>query len=101
MRLVLSDGREVDRDLERLLVGPVFEPLRASEECFRAVTAEGGTLVWPGEIDLDPDVVIWGGPEPKDRTEPPRTMRLQLPLALALAASRSRSDPGNARSPGH
>jgi hypothetical protein len=64
VRLELTDGRVVERDLERLLTGPVFDPLRASEECFRALRAEGGTLVLHGEVDLDPDVLIWGGPEP-------------------------------------
>lgn len=79
VRLVLTDDRVVERDLERLLVGPVFEPLRSSEDCFRSLRVEGGTLVWPGEIDLDPDVLIWGGPAPLGNAAPPRTMRLRVP----------------------
>jgi len=59
---------QVERDLEDLLVGPVFEPVRTDEACFRALRVEGGTIVWPGDADLDPDVLIWGGREPEDET---------------------------------
>jgi len=46
-------------DLEPLLHGPVFEPLRHDLDLFRAmrVDAELGTLVWPNGADLDPDVL--------------------------------------------
>ncbi|MBL8241980.1 MAG: DUF2442 domain-containing protein [Bryobacterales bacterium] len=60
VEITLTTGEVVKRDLRPLLRGPVFESLRADEEQFRKVRAEGGNLVWPGEIDLCPDVVIWG-----------------------------------------
>ena len=64
VRLKLTDGRIVERDLEELLTGPVFAGLRGNPERFREFRVEGGTLVWPGGADLCPDVLIWGGPPP-------------------------------------
>ena len=64
VRLTLSDGQIIERDLDPLLVGPLFEPVRQNRERFLAMTVEDGTIVWPGEIDLCPDMVIWGGPPP-------------------------------------
>lgn len=64
LRLTLTDGRVIERDVEPLLVGPVFEPLRTAETLFRRATVEGGTVVWPNGADLCPDVLIWGGPPP-------------------------------------
>ncbi|MDP8904506.1 MAG: DUF2442 domain-containing protein [Chloroflexota bacterium] len=76
---VLTNGQEVERDLDGLLRGPVFEQIRSSDDLFRAVRAEGGTLVWPNEADLDPDVVIWGGRAPMDASHPPKTLVLRVP----------------------
>jgi len=64
VRLKLTDGRIVERDLEELLTGPVFAGLRGNPERFREFRVEGGTLVWPGGADLCPDVLIWGGLPP-------------------------------------
>ena len=66
VRLKLTDGRIVERDLEELLTGPVFAGLRGNPERFREFRVEGGTLVWPGGADLCPDVLIWGGLPPTD-----------------------------------
>ena len=68
VEITLTTGEVVKRDLRPFLNGPVFESLRADEEQFRKVRAEGGSLVWPGEIDLCPDVVTWGGLPPADAT---------------------------------
>lgn len=62
LRLVLTDGSVVERDVEPLLIGPVFESLRNNAELFRAATVAAGTVVWPNGADLCPDVLIWGGP---------------------------------------
>ena len=67
LRLHLNDGRVVERDVAPLITGPVFDQVRASDEIFRDVRIEGGTVVWPNGADLCPDVVIWGGPPPDDR----------------------------------
>jgi hypothetical protein len=72
VRLTLSDGSVVERDLTDLLHGPVFEPIRASDELFRRVRVDYGTLVWPGDVDIAPETLIWDGPYPPDEsTRPP------------------------------
>jgi len=65
VRLTLSDGSVIERDLTDLLVGPVFE-LLADDDAFRQVYAADGTIVWPGNVDIAPETVIWDGPYPKD-----------------------------------
>ncbi len=66
VRFRLTDGRTIERDLGPLLTGPVFEPVRASEEIFRQLRVDGGTVSWPNGADLCPDVIIWGGAPPED-----------------------------------
>jgi hypothetical protein len=66
VQLTLTDGRVVERDLESLLVGPVFIEIRNDVARFRQMRVEGGTLVWPTGADLCPDVLIWGGLPPAD-----------------------------------
>jgi hypothetical protein len=66
LRLTLTDGSVVERDVGPMLVGPVFEPIRHDPELFRKVSVERGTLCWPGEVDLCPDTVLWNGPPSQD-----------------------------------
>jgi hypothetical protein len=66
LRLTLTDGSIVERDVDGLLRGPIFEPLRRDPAQFRDVRVEGGTVVWGNGADLCPDVVIWGGAPPED-----------------------------------
>jgi hypothetical protein len=78
LRLTLTNGDVVERDIGALLWGPVFEPLRTEDALFRRVTARAGTAAWPGDADLDPDVLIWGGPAPRDSAlHPPNFLRLE------------------------
>ena len=70
LRLTLTDGSTIERDVEPLMAGPVFEPLRASPSLFAQVHVEGGTVVWPNGADLCPDVLIWGGLPPADADVP-------------------------------
>jgi len=79
LRLTLTDGSVVERDVAELLVGPVFEPLRSDPNSFRTVRVEAGTLVWPNGADLDPDMLIWGGPSPKNPANPPQSLTLKFP----------------------
>jgi hypothetical protein len=72
LRLTLTDGSTVERDISSLMVGPVFETLKHDPERFRMARAEGGTVVWPNGADLCPDVLIWGGPPPEDAAKPQR-----------------------------
>jgi hypothetical protein len=81
VRLTLSDGSVVERDLSDLLHGPVFEPIRASDELFRRVRVDYGTLVWPGDVDIAPETLIWDGPYPPDEAtrRPARFLRPKPP----------------------
>jgi hypothetical protein len=64
LRLTLTDGRTLERDVGPLLAGPVFAAIRNDPSLFQQVRVEHGTVVWPGDVDLCPDVLIWEGPPP-------------------------------------
>jgi Protein of unknown function (DUF2442) len=67
VRLTLSDGSVVERDLRDLLDGRgVFAQISSDDAAFRAVGVDYGTLVWPGDIDIAPETLIWDGPYPSD-----------------------------------
>ncbi|HLH75285.1 MAG TPA: DUF2442 domain-containing protein [Candidatus Binataceae bacterium] len=70
LRLTLTDGSVIERDVSRLLVGPVLEKIRRDPALFAQVRVEGGTVVWPNGADLCPDVLIWGGPPPEEGRQP-------------------------------
>ena len=70
LRLTLTDGSVIERDVSRLMVGPVFEPIRKDPQLFATVRVEGGTVVWPNGADLCPDVLIWGGAPPEEGDRP-------------------------------
>lgn len=70
LRLTLTDGSTIEREVSRLLVGPVFEKIRKDSAFFAQVRVEGGTVVWPNGADLCPDVLIWGGPPPEEGRRP-------------------------------
>jgi len=60
LRLTFGDGAVHEVDLARLLqAGGVFASIRDDREVFEAVAVdrEFGTVVWPGDVDLDPDVL--------------------------------------------
>jgi hypothetical protein len=75
LRLTLTDGSMMERDVSQLLIGPIFEPIRDDPAVFAQVRAEGGTVVWPNGADLCPDVLIWGGAPPAEG-EPAVYLRL-------------------------
>jgi hypothetical protein len=70
LRLTLTDGSVIERDVSRLLAGPVFEEIRRDPALFAQVRVEGGTVVWPNGADLCPDVLIWGGAPPEEGRQP-------------------------------
>lgn len=72
LRLGLTDGSTIERDVGPLLNGPVFREIREKPELFAQARAEGGTVVWPNGADLCPDVLIWGGAPPVDPMARPR-----------------------------
>jgi hypothetical protein len=81
VRLTLTDGTVVDRDLTDLLDGPVFERIASDDTVFRRVRALDGTIVWPGDVDIAPETLIWDGPTPADEAtrRPEAILRLQPP----------------------
>ena len=72
LRLGLTNGTTIEREVEPLLKGPVFKEIREKPELFAQARAEGGTVVWPNGADLCPDVLIWGGAPPSDPTARPQ-----------------------------
>ena len=79
LRLTLSDGTAIERNVRDLLVGPVFDGLRSDCTQFRRARARHGTVEWPGDLDLAPETLIWNGPVPKDDSVPPARLVLQHP----------------------
>lgn len=80
LRLTLTDGTVIEREVGDLLLGPVFEAIRSSDDSFGSVVAVEGTVAWPGDVDLDPDVLIWGGdPGDSPTGRPAARMRVKLP----------------------
>lgn len=58
LALTFDDGTRGIADVSRLLVGPVFEEIRRSDEAFAGVTLDGyGSVAWPNGADLDPWVL--------------------------------------------
>ena len=67
LRLWFSNGAVKDVDLsEALSGGGVFEPIHRDRKLFEQVRVnpESRTIEWPGEVDLDPDV-LYGTHEPE------------------------------------
>lgn len=66
IRATFSDGAIKEIDLSDLLgEGRAFAPIRDSRELFERVRVnpESHTVEWPGEVDLDPEV-LYGRFEP-------------------------------------
>ena len=72
VRLTLTDGTVIERDIGSFLKGPIFDAIRTNPENFRQMEVVEGTLVWPNGADLCPDVLIWGGAPPEEGKKPPR-----------------------------
>lgn len=76
LRLTLSDGQVIEREVGDALWGPVFEPVRTHREVFEAAFVDAGTVAWPGNADLAPETLIWGSPSDPDAARPPARMRV-------------------------
>jgi hypothetical protein len=79
VRLVLSDGTVIERDLAALLDGPVFEPVANDDAFFRRVRVVGGTIAWPNGADIAPETLIWGESSPDSDARPASHLGLRLP----------------------
>jgi hypothetical protein len=71
LRLTLTNGAVVERDIQDLLWGPVFDRLRSDDALFRRVRARYGTVIWPGNLDIAPETLIWDGPDPAENGRSP------------------------------
>lgn len=74
LRLSFADGAVHEVDLASLLAqGGVFARIRDERAVFEAVCVEPefGTVTWPGDVDLDPDV-LRGDQEPASGVALPR-----------------------------
>lgn len=74
VRVSFGDCAVHEVDLSALLAaGGVFAAIRDDRATFEAVAVnpEFGTIEWPGEVDLDPDV-LRGDQEPASGAEMPR-----------------------------
>ena len=58
VRFTFSDGTVRDIDLERFLHGGIFEQVR-DPAFFRRARVAYGTIAWPNEADLDPNVLYY------------------------------------------
>ena len=74
LRLTLTDGTVVERDIQDLLWGPVFERLRSDDAIFSRVRARAGTVTWPGNLDIAPETLIWDGPDPAEGSRRPESI---------------------------
>lgn len=66
LRVTFSDGSVKDIELGELLArGGVFAQIRDDRNLFEQVRikSDSRTIEWPGEVDLDPDV-LYGTHEP-------------------------------------
>lgn len=78
LRLTFGDGAVHEVDLADLLqAGGVFGPIRDDRDVFKAVTIdrEFGTIVWPGDVDLDPDVLRGDQPAASGAALPRRVVQ--------------------------
>ncbi len=60
LELTFSDGKQAELDFKKKIVGRggVFVPLHNIDFFRQArVDPEFGTIVWPNDVDLDPDVL--------------------------------------------
>lgn len=58
VRIVFADGEVRDVDITPLLDTPAFSALRDPSVFEQVMVDEQtGTITWPGDVDLDPDVI--------------------------------------------
>jgi len=82
LRLTLADGSVVERDISEFIAwGEIYERLATDDAYFRRVRVRYGTVTWPGNVDIAPELMIWGGPDPADDDDrrPPAFMRVRSP----------------------
>ena len=79
LRLSFGDGAVHEVDLaETFRAGGVFAAIRDHDDIFGAVAVdqEFGVIVWPGDVDLDPDVLRGDRPSATGRPLPRRIIQI-------------------------
>ena len=59
VRITFRNGTLKEIDLDPLLHGPIFEPIRNDVAMFRSVKVIGSTIGWDNGADIDPDVLYY------------------------------------------
>lgn len=59
VRITFQNGVQKEIDLEPLLRGPIFAPMRSDPAVFRSVKVVGSTIGWDNGADIDPDVLYY------------------------------------------
>jgi hypothetical protein len=87
IELTLSDGTRIERDIGDLMRGSLFATIRTDPLAFQMVRVRHDTLTWPGDIDLDPAVLIWNGPRNRDpEAHPEPRLVLRHPSAVSATS---------------
>jgi hypothetical protein len=58
LRLTLSDGSVIERDIGGLMGGPLFTPIVLDPSLFCAASVEDDTVVWPNGAQLRLDELM-------------------------------------------
>jgi len=58
LRLTLTDGSVIERDVAALMGGPLFTPILLDPSLFRAASVEGDAVVWPNGAQLGLDELV-------------------------------------------
>jgi hypothetical protein len=78
VRLTFADGAVHEIDLAGVLeAGGVFAAIRDDRTVFEAVAVDPafGTIMWPGDVDLDPDVLRGDQPPASGAVIPRRVVQ--------------------------
>ena len=58
LRVTLTDGSVIERDIAALMGGPLFTPILLDPSLFRAASVEDDAVVWPNGAALRLDDLI-------------------------------------------
>ena len=83
LRLELSDGSIVEREISGLLSAGALAELRREPGQFAMAAAEAGSVAWPNGADVCPDLLIWGELPPAEPAKPPQFLALPRPAVQA------------------